>query len=345
MASSGTYSLLHFLSGNGHLGVNFFFVLSGFLITALLMEEEKTLGRINLIQFYLRRILRIWPLYYATFTFGYFVFPWLASLAGGQFQESANPWFYIFFLGNFNSLYTGEPLSGTLAVLWSIAIEEQFYLVWPILLMVFKHYRLFLFLLVIVASLVFRAVNIHNPDILFYHTCSVMSDLAAGGMLGWWSSKNSWKIESFSCLSRMHICSIYLLGITLIIARDHIFVHPWLITIERMIFALFFAFIIFEQTYIQPSLFKAGRHRTMNMLGKYTYGLYCLHIPAMVFAVGIGMVLQLQENYWWTLAGLPIVTLILSITLSLLSYYGIEKPFLRIKRTFSPVPQKQLSHQ
>src|SRR4051812_22277340 len=68
------------LFGNGNLGVNFFFVLSGFLITFLLIEEKKLNGQINLWKFWMRRILRIWPLFYFCVFFGFVIFPFLKTL-------------------------------------------------------------------------------------------------------------------------------------------------------------------------------------------------------------------------------------------------------------------------
>src|SRR5215210_6286731 len=76
ISSSPVYRLFkHSLFGNGNLGVNFFFVLSGFLITYLLIEEKKLTGKIHIGNFWIRRILRIWPLYFACVLIGFVFFP------------------------------------------------------------------------------------------------------------------------------------------------------------------------------------------------------------------------------------------------------------------------------
>jgi peptidoglycan/LPS O-acetylase OafA/YrhL len=336
LANHQAYRVLHFLTGNGDLGVNFFFVLSGFLITYLLLAEERATGRIRIGAFYLRRILRIWPLYYLTLGFGYFAFPALVSLAGGYIEESANPWLYLFFLGNFNSILNGDPASSTLSVLWSIAVEEQFYLVWPPLLLAFRKHRPALFGGVIGGSLAFRAANADQPVVLFYHTASVLSDLGIGGLLGWYSFTRGWQANSHTGLGRWQIIALYVLGLALIFLREYLFTTSPLRVLERVVYAAFFAFVLFEQTFAVHSFYKAGRFTLLNNAGKYTYGLYCLHVPAMVFTVGFAMLLGKHETAWGALGVLPPVTLALSIAFSLLSYHGLEKPFLRAKNKLIP---------
>ena len=118
------------LFGNGNLGVNLFFVLSGFLITFLLIEEKKKNGQINLKGFWVRRVLRIFPLFYFCLFFGFVLFPLLKQFFGQESNESADPIFYLFFINNFDFINKGLPDSSVLGVLWSIAVEEQFYLLW-----------------------------------------------------------------------------------------------------------------------------------------------------------------------------------------------------------------------
>jgi peptidoglycan/LPS O-acetylase OafA/YrhL len=338
------YLIFHKLWENGDLGVNFFFTLSGFLITYLLLSEEGNNGGFSIKGFYWRRTLRIWPLYFTTVLFGFFVFQALVNLVGGQIEETANIWYYLLFLGNFNSIYNGDPVSGSLSVLWSLAIEEQFYLFWPILLLIFKRNRPGLFFILILVSLGFRVANLNTPDVIFYHTLSVMSDLIIGSWLGWWCFKKKMRPLEMNSMPRLYIGLIYLVGFLLILFRKQLFIHPSLMIPERIIFALFFLFIIYEQTYFKDSLYKAGRFQIISYLGKLTYGLYCLHIPAMVFTEGFAMLGEFHDSAWWIFYGKTISTFLLSLILSLISFRYLEKPFLRLKnKTFSRISNDKIT--
>lgn len=338
------YLGFHKLWENGDLGVNFFFTLSGFLITYLLLFEEKQLGSFNISGFYWRRSLRIWPLYFTTVIFGFFIFRILVNSVGGEIEETANVWYYLFFFGNFNSIFNGAPVSGSLAVLWSLAIEEQFYLFWPILLFLFKKHRLALFIILILISLGFRAMYLHQHEVIFYHTLSVMSDLVIGSWLGWWCFENKMQKEGMPPVSRINNMLIYLVGVLLILFRKELFVLPALVILERLVFALFFAFIIYEQTFFKHSLFKIGSFKIISYWGKFTYGLYCLHIPAMVFTEGFAMIGGVHESTWWVFYGKTISTFFLSLIFCRLSFRYIEGPFLRLKETSFPQVLRLIPH-
>lgn len=112
------------ISRNGFLGVDVFFVLSGFLITTLLLNERRATGSISLQNFYVRRSLRIFPLYYLVLAFlsVYFMVMSAGANAAAFFREL--PW---------HASYTSNwvPLESMMAITWSLSTEEQFYLVWP----------------------------------------------------------------------------------------------------------------------------------------------------------------------------------------------------------------------
>lgn len=150
ISNNQLFSLLKIVAYKGVLGVNFFFVLSGFLITYLLLEEKAATGKIDILAFYMRRVLRIWPLYYFVIFVGFVLIPYVQSRLGQPTPESANLFQYLFFIGNFGD----KPTSAVLGILWSIAVEEQFYLVWPIVFSLVppRFYR-FLFPVIIAVSI------------------------------------------------------------------------------------------------------------------------------------------------------------------------------------------------
>jgi peptidoglycan/LPS O-acetylase OafA/YrhL len=123
----------------GSLAVTFFFVLSGFLITFLLLKEKEQKGSISIRNFYLRRLLRIWPVYYVLFILGFLIFPrlYIAGIIMPKPIEWSSYWNSFFF--NLVLLPNFAKVSNPIAFQsWSIGVEEQFYIFWPILVLKIK---------------------------------------------------------------------------------------------------------------------------------------------------------------------------------------------------------------
>ena len=124
------------LRENGGFGVQLFFILSGYLIATLLLREEARYGRISLRAFWIRRILRIWPLYYLVIAIGFGLIPAIEGQIMTQGYRSLLrihliP--FLAFLGNW-SMALVTPLPDWLSILWSVCVEEQFYLIVPLLM-------------------------------------------------------------------------------------------------------------------------------------------------------------------------------------------------------------------
>ncbi|MBE0414738.1 acyltransferase [Yoonia sp.] len=146
----------------GHVGVDFFFVLSGFLITTLLLREETAKGAFSLRAFYWRRILRIIPIYFLVVSIAAFY----ALVIKGYDQLAILPYYYLF-LSNF---LVGEDI-GFLSITWSLAVEEQYYMLWPALLLLTPRRWIVTVLVVLIAINVlaalevFRLIGIYPIDI------------------------------------------------------------------------------------------------------------------------------------------------------------------------------------
>lgn len=322
---------------NGGLGVNFFFVLSGFLISYLLLNEKKINGRINIKAFYIRRTLRIWPLYYATVAFGFIIFPLLKSFFGETPNETASSINYIFFMANFDSIWNGLPDSSVLSVLWSVAVEEQFYLIWPWLFLFLKRkWYPYIFVIIIGISVVFRYNQLNaDPHIIKFHTMSVISDMALGGLFAYLSMYSNSLILFFKRLKKPYIISIYLVGFLTISYNKIIFHSPILQALEILILGLFFSFIILEQNYAEYSLIKMKNWKLPSYLGRISYGLYCLHFIGILTATTLGSLLGTNDTVMGVMIFETLLSLVITIGISWISYNYFEKYFLLLKKKFS----------
>lgn len=332
--------MFHFIKvslfGNGFLGVNFFFVLSGFLITYLLIKEKKANNNIHIVNFWIRRILRIWPLYFACVFYGFIIFPYTKILAGGVPSETANFWYYLGFISNFDYIQKGLPDAKGLGVLWSVAIEEQFYLAWPVILSFFRVKRFWVPLLFILSgSLVFRAVN-DVPILHEMHTLSCIGDMALGGLGAWLILESASFKNKIQQLPRWSILIIYAAFVVVFLFRDELLLSSYTLrVIERLIISSLMLLIILEQCYARHSFYKMGNLKLPTRLGVITYGLYCLHFITISLTLGLTKLAGLNKNIWQVIFLETIMALVITVGVSVLSYRILEKPFLRLKDKFA----------
>jgi peptidoglycan/LPS O-acetylase OafA/YrhL len=322
----------------GDVGVSVFFVLSGFLITYLILCEIEWTSKLNVWAFYMRRLLRIWPLYYLTLAFGFWAYPLAKSVLGfSSYVQTGNPLYYIVFLGNFDVIRLA-PGTGAMStnITWSVAIEEQFYLVWPLLLC-YTPRRLYkyLFPAIIAASGLYRLLHLHDQRILYFHSMSAVSDLALGGTVAYLSFVAPTFRSMFQMLKRRTIILTYIGGVSMILLDRYLFTNVLACSVQRLVFGLFYAFVILEQNYAEGSLLKLSRLKGVSLLGRYTYGLYLLH-PIALTACDVALRLARISTDSITCGILRgFVALAASVALSRVSYHLYEKRFLILKKQFA----------
>jgi peptidoglycan/LPS O-acetylase OafA/YrhL len=320
----------------GEQGVSLFFVLSGFLITYLLLEEEKQTGTIKLKDFYVRRILRIWPLYFFIGFLALAVLPQIPLFIlpgyGHDFiyrDLGTKIVLFLLFLPNLMPFLGG--IIPYASQTWSIGTEEQFYLIWPLLLKKISRHRILLMLLIIAGyMLTTRALWSSHTDFLpFKYYIS-----------GFWSLFNIDLMAIGGLLAiLLHTQNQYLKFIrnTIVFYGSLVivfFMFQQAFMIEHVykeIYALFYGLIILNFA-ANPNIHFNLEAGVFKYLGKISYGLYMYHPIAIVLGVHLAKWTGLLNN-----AFIYPVSILFAILLAGLSYKYFEAFFLRRKVNYSTV--------
>jgi len=319
----------------GYVGVEFFFVLSGFLITYILLNEKKKSDQINLKKFFMRRVLRIWPLFYVMILFAY-LSPYVIAHLGLTFSEEGyqpNYFYSCLFLENYQTIFKHQfPNVIPLPVFWSLCVEEHFYIVWGFLLYCISRKRIpFLIAIFLVIPTFFRGVFFEN-DMLFLDLSTNIDFFMFGAIPAYLYCYYKEELLLFLKLQSNRIKSLILVTTLLFVLFSGKIEFENYELVEPILFGCLFSLCLF--IFIpNDNYFKVKDNNLLSRLGVYTYGLYLTHFIAISFIKKIFQKLNVSIEGHFILFLLS--SILLTIFASYISYNCIEKPFLKLKENFN----------
>ncbi len=305
-------------------GVTIFFVISGFLITYLLLLE-KDKQPINIVNFYVRRILRIWPLYYA------FILICIA-VVGFPVIEGSTIFYYIFFAANIPYILgIGIPI---IVHLWSIGVEEQFYLIWPWVVKFSSKKIILIILIAIFAILLLKlyarfGTEAGNQSILYRTINITRFHCMLIGALGAVLFKNNNRLfnKIFTSLVAQILSWLALFLITI----NHFPVYR---IIAHEFVAIIALCLIMGQVGSKKKLINLEK-RGWDFLGKISYGIYVYHPIVILLWAKFLNIFEFQS--WVKIIFIYTGVLGFTIFISHLSYSYFEKRFLRLKDRYTTI--------
>jgi len=319
-----------FMQG-GVFGVDLFFVLSAYLITELLLREKERFGDLDVRAFYIRRMLRIWPLYFFCIALG--LIPVL-NPAGTFTWRYALP--YLLLAGNWSIIAYGWPLHSIVGQLWTVSIEEQFYLLWPPI--VRKLSREHIATAAVVMLFISTAVRIvmvafhGGMNSVWCNTFGRLDPIAAGILL---ATRLHGEAPRFKVPARafMACCGVVSLG--LVASYWHIHEPE---TLEWIPTLLGFPIVAASCTLILLAVLglPGAMPRALLYLGKISYGLYVYHALGNLLS---NMAVPAQRSFL-QLAMRPLLAFLITVAISAISYAWLETPFLRLKDRFARVASR-----
>jgi peptidoglycan/LPS O-acetylase OafA/YrhL len=315
-----------FTRNAGSDAVTIFFVISGFLITYLLLAETKLNGAINIKKFYLRRILRIWPVYYLYL----FIAIIISFVMHDKLLFHYLP-FYIFFAGNIPTIVNVMPFY--IVHFWSLGVEEQFYLFWPFIFKYFKG-KLIALLFVLAAILCLQPLlsndntnHLNHTFYIFIRFVSNFQGILIGCITALLFSKN--RMYFSFCFNK--ICQAAALILMVLLITNGIWIDCFHDAITSVLSVIILIALIENK-----SFFLKTENKVLNHLGKISYGLYVWHPFVMWLFLRMSKQIIVPAEYliWIICIGTPLF----SILIADISYRYFEVRFLKMKRKFMIVP-------
>ena len=331
--------------GFGWIGVDLFFVLSGCLITGILLEAKGSTHYLR--TFYMRRALRIFPLYYATLILFFWVMPPLARrlhMFWPRLTSTEQVWYWLH-ISNIRTAF--EPLIYPhVTHLWSLSVEEQFYLVWPLVVLWCSEAGLawtcgVLILLSLGLRNVpeFQAMGVTHNNFLYRLTPFRIEPLVLGACIPLIIRNPQWLFVARRRMAGVLLGGCCITAFVLITARTTWLHAPLMTRFGYSGIGLTFASSIFFAVTRSGSAHRwtrGLRSPVLMRLGKYSYAMYVIHYPTVGFVKGVVLVAMPKQG-WEAVSQLLIIATGVGLTylLALCTWKWLEQPFLQLKDRFS----------
>jgi len=327
----------------GWVGVQLFFVLSGYLISGILLDSREARGYYR--AFFGRRVLRIFPLYYGTLLVCLVILPALGLAPAALLADRAHSvWLWTYLIN------WAEPLGVPVAAFphfWSLAVEEQFYLVWPFVVRRTTPRRLFAVAaaLVVVAfasrlALRLAGADVHGP---YMFTICRMDALGLGAAVAAVMRVPAWHARAVAWRRGLAVASVALFVVGLVATRgyprtsyaDQTFGY----TILAVVFAAVVLGVVLDHERGRGSVGALFANPVLRSFGKYSYAIYMFHQPFNLL-IGMPLLVSMHPHGIGLKAGgtYMLIVIAASYLAAVLSYYGYERHFLALKRYFRTGP-------
>ena len=313
------------------IGVEIFFFISGFLITYILLVEKERFGNISFWRFFVRRALRIWPLYFLLLLLGPAITDWM------HYGQPDYLSLYLFY-ANFEVI-SSNTWQFPFAHFWSISLEEQFYLFWPPIMTVLKKVALPIALIVLICiSIASRAYYFYNAEFahahLYMNLLCRMDTLLIGGLISWYYHK-----KNFNFALPTGVSSLLLLGLlgSFCLYDYNDWGNIMAALFKKYLYLIAFGAIILDYLF-NPKYGKEKRiKRPFLYLGKISYGIYMFHNIVVIIVIKE----ILLNNNLYSPVVFTLVYLSAVILISIISFELYEKRFLHLKERFARVQTRK----
>lgn len=327
----GWYEYAERFFGNLGIGVEVFFFISGFLITYILLVEKELFGKISYWCFFIRRALRIWPLYFLLLALGPVFTDWM---------HYGNPDYLslALFYTNFEIIASGA-WEYPFAHFWSIALEEQYYLFWPPVMAIVKKVKLpYIMAALIALSIASRIYFFYESDAAYRHLylnllCR-MDTLLIGGLIAYRYHKKPFKFALPPGVNALLL--VILLG-SFCIFQYNEWSNVYSAIFRKYLYLALFGTIIMDYLF-NPKYTGARKiKKPFQYLGKISYGIYMFHNIAVIIVIKEILI----NNHVYNPFIFALVYITFVIVVSIISFELFEKWFLRLKERFAVVPTRK----